>query len=169
MTTVPVAVVGAGQAGLAVSRLLTDAAVDHVVLERGRTAERWRSRPWESLRLLTPNWMSRLPGWQYTGDDPAGFMPARHVADYLSSYADASAAPVVEEARVESVRPAGEAYDVVTTAGAWRARSVVVATGWCELPLVPAGAASLDRRIVQQDAATFHSPAGLPDGGVLVV
>jgi len=169
MTTVPVAVIGAGQAGLAVSRLLTEAAVEHVVLERGRTAERWRSRPWESLRLLTPNWMSRLPGWQYTGDDPAGFMPARQVAAYLSAYASASAAPVVEEADVESVRAAGDGYHVVTTAGAWRARSVVVATGWCDRPHVPAEAATLDRRIAQQDPETFGSPAGLPDGGVLVV
>jgi putative flavoprotein involved in K+ transport len=169
MTTLPVAVIGAGQAGLAVSTLLTDAGVDHIVLERGRTAERWRARPWESLRLLTPNWMTRLPGWQYTGDDPNGFMPARDVAGYLSSYAEASVAPVVEQAAVESVRPVGHGYRIVTPAGTWTARSVVVATGWCASPFVPADAGLLDPAVVQQNAATFRSPAALPDGGVLVV
>src|SRR3954470_22617345 len=68
MSSVPVAVLGAGQAGLAVSRLLTDAGVDHVVLDRGAPAQRWRSRPREALGLLTPNWMSRLPGWSYAGE-----------------------------------------------------------------------------------------------------
>ena len=169
MTTLPVAVVGAGQAGLAVSRLLTEAAVDHVVLERGRTAESWRARPWESLRLLTPNWMSRLPGWGYTGDDPAGFMPAREVAAYLAAYAAASAAPVVEQAAVDSVRSSGGGYRVDTTAGTWTARSVVVATGWCDAPFVPPAADEIDPAVVQQTAADFRSPAGLPDGGVLVV
>jgi putative flavoprotein involved in K+ transport len=169
MTTVPVAVVGAGQAGLAVSTLLTEAAVDHVVLERGRTAERWRSRPWESLRLLTPNWMSRLPGWQYTGNDPAGFMRAREVTGYLSAYAAASAAPVVEQAAVESVRPSGDGYRVDTPAGTWTARSVVVATGWSDIPVVPAAAQLLDPGVVQETAAGFRSPDDLPDGVVLVV
>jgi putative flavoprotein involved in K+ transport len=143
--------------------------VDHVVLERGRTAERWRSRPWESLRLVTPNWMSRLPGWGYTGNDPAGFMPAREVAGYLSDYAAASAAPVVEQAAVESVRPSSGGYRVDTTAGNWTARSVVVATGWCDAPFVPPAAQQVDAGVVQQTTADFTSPAGLPDGGVLVV
>ncbi|MFD2093475.1 flavin-containing monooxygenase [Blastococcus deserti] len=169
MTTVPVAVVGAGQAGLAVSRLLTEAGVDHVVLERGRRAQRWRSRPWESLRLLTPNWMSRLPGWEYSGEDPSGFMPAREVAGYLSAYSASFAAPVVEQAEVVSVRPAGGAYRVTTTAGTWTARSVVVATGWADQPFVPPASAGLGSDVVQQTAATYRSVAGLPDGGVLVV
>ena len=169
MTTVPVAVIGAGQAGLAVSRLLTDHDVEHVVLERGRIAERWRSRPWETLRLLTPNWMSRLPGWHYTGPDPAGYMPARSVAGYLSAYAEDSRAPVVAEADVESLRIAGGGYGITTTAGRWIAGSVVVATGWCDQPLVPAVATALDGGLVQQTTASFQSPAGLPDGGVLVV
>jgi putative flavoprotein involved in K+ transport len=169
MTTVPVAVIGAGQAGLAVSRLLTDAGVDHVVLERGRTGERWRSRPWEALRLLTPNWMSRLPGRHYTGPDPAGYMPAREVGHYLTSYAHAFTAPVVHGADVESVRSAGAGYRVATTAGRWIAGNVVVATGWCDRPSVPATASSLDPRLVQRTAATFRSAADLPDGGVLVV
>jgi putative flavoprotein involved in K+ transport len=169
MTTVPVAVVGAGQAGLAVSRLLTGSGIDHVLLERGRTAERWRSHPWESLRLLTPNWMTRLPGWRYDGDDPAGFMRAGEVAGHLTEYARAFSAPVVQGADVRSVRRDDGGYRLVTTAGSWTARAVVVATGWCDSPSVPPLAAALDPGLVQQTAATFRSPTALPDGGVLVV
>src|SRR6476620_11242552 len=107
MERTSVVVVGAGQAGLAVSYLLTAAAVDHVILERGQVAESWRSRRWESLRLLTPNWMTRLPGWSYRGSDPAGFMPAQEVTGYLTRYASSFDAPVVTRATVLSVR-AGE-------------------------------------------------------------
>ena len=83
MPTIDTIVIGAGQAGLAASRCLTDRGVDHVVLERGRVAERWRSERWDSLRLLTPNWMTRLPGWSYAGPDPHGFMTAAEVAAYF--------------------------------------------------------------------------------------
>ena len=104
-----VLIIGAGQAGLSVSNQLTDAGVDHVVLERGRTAERWTSQRWDSLRLLTPNWMSRLPGWSYRGSDPAGFMPAVEVAEYLTGYADSFGAPIIHGAEVSSVRRRGGA------------------------------------------------------------
>jgi putative flavoprotein involved in K+ transport len=169
MTSTPVAVLGAGQAGLAVSRLLTDADIEHVVLDRGRPAERWRSRPWESLRTLSPNWMSRLPGWVYTGADPHGFMPAREVADYLTAYARSFAAPVVTGAEIESLRTALGVYRIDTSVGSWSARAVVVATGWCDLPVVPDAASALDASLAQETAATYANPAGLPDGGVLVV
>jgi putative flavoprotein involved in K+ transport len=168
-STTSVAVIGAGQAGLAVSHLLGRAGIDHVVLERGRPGERWRARPWESLRLLTPNWLSRLPGWHYTGPDPEGFMPARAVADYLGGYALSSAAPVVAGADVESVRADDSGYRVRTSAGSWSARAVVVATGWCDRPFVPATAADLDADVAQLTAASYRNPAGLPDGGVLIV
>jgi putative flavoprotein involved in K+ transport len=165
MSRIPVVVIGAGQAGLAASHLLTGAGVDHVVLERGRTAQRWDSHSWQSLRLLTPNWLSRLPGHRYTGPEPAGFMSAAEVAGYLRSYAEG--APVVEGAEVASVHGCGVGYRVVTGAGAWSARAVVVATGWCDLARVPAVA--LDTRIEQLTPATYRNPATLPDGGVLVV
>jgi len=169
MSTVPVAVLGAGQAGLAVSRLLTGAGVEHVVLDRGRAAETWRARPWESLRLLTPNWMSRLPGWTYTGLDEHGFMTSREVAAYLTAYARSFAAPVVGGAELESVRPAPEGYRVDTAAGSWTARAVVVATGWCQFPAVPDASRALDRGIAQLTAATYANPSALPGGRVLVV
>ena len=84
MRTTDTLVIGAGQAGLAMSRCLAERGVDHVVLERGRVAERWRTERWDSLRLLSPNWMSRLPGWSYTGPDPHGFMTAGEVVTYLA-------------------------------------------------------------------------------------
>ena len=87
MRAVETLIVGAGQAGLAVSRCLTGHGADHVVVERGRIAERWRSARWDSLRLLTPNWMSRLPAWSYPGPDPDGYMAAPELAGYLEDYA----------------------------------------------------------------------------------
>ncbi|WP_433306634.1 flavin-containing monooxygenase [Actinoplanes sp. CA-030573] len=169
MSGIPVVVIGAGQAGLAVSWSLTASGVPHVVLDRGRIADRWASHPWESLRLLSPNWLSRLPGFRYTGPDPGGFMPAASVAAYLRSYAAAFAAPVVAGAEVLSVRPRGGRYEVTSTAGTWAARAVVVATGWCDVPAVPALAGALDPRIAQVTPATYRNPQSLPDGRVLVV
>jgi cation diffusion facilitator CzcD-associated flavoprotein CzcO len=164
-----VVVIGAGQAGLAVSHLLGVAGIDHVVLERGRTAARWDSHTWKSLRLLTPNWLSRLPGHRYRGTDPAGFMAAAEVGDYLRSYAALSAAPVTEGVEVVSVRRCESTYRVVTTAGTWTAPSVVLATGWCDVPHVPDPASQLDSRIVALTPASYRDPEALPEGGVLVV
>ena len=164
-----VVVIGAGQAGLAVSCLLSAAGTDHVILERDRTAARWDTHAWQSLRLLTPNWMSRLPGHSYRGPDPAGFMRAKEVARYLRSYAALSAAPVTEGAEVVSVRRCAGGYRIETTAGTWTAVSVVLATGWCDLPYVPGMASRLDSRIMRLTPAAYSGPQALPDGGVLVV
>jgi putative flavoprotein involved in K+ transport len=162
-------VIGAGQAGLAASRCLSDRGVDHVVLERGRVAERWRSERWDSLRLLTPNWMSRLPGWSYAGADPHGYMTAAEVTAYLQGYADASAAPVLEESAVVHLAAIDDRFRVVTTSDTWRASNVVIATGWCDLPAVPAIARHLDPAIEHVAPAGYRSPDSLPAGGVLVV
>ena len=83
--TTDVVVIGGGQAGLAMSRSLTDRSIDHVVLERAEVANSWTTERWDSLRTLTPNWMSRLPGFSYDGDDPNGYMTAGEVAAYLES------------------------------------------------------------------------------------
>jgi putative flavoprotein involved in K+ transport len=162
-------VIGGGQAGLAMSRSLTDRGVDHVVLERGRIAERWRSERWDSLRLLTPNWMSRLPGWRYDGPDPDGYMTAAEVTDYFARYAEASSAPVVEHCTVESVRAVADRFEVVTTCGVFGARHVVIATGWCDRPWVPAMARRLSTGITQVTPSDYRNPTSLPQGGVLVV
>jgi putative flavoprotein involved in K+ transport len=169
MPTIDTLVIGAGQAGLAASRCLTDRGVDHVVLERGRVAERWRSERWDSLRLLTPNWMTRLPGWSYTGPDPQGFMTAAEVTAYLRAYADASAAPVVEDSLVVSVHRNDGSFGVTTTSNRWTVNNVVIATGWCDQPAVPAIAGRLDPGITQVTPSAHRNPGSLPEGGLLVV
>jgi putative flavoprotein involved in K+ transport len=167
--TVDTVVIGAGQAGLAASRCLTDRGVEHVVLERGRVAERWRSERWDSLRLLTPNWMSRLPGWSYSGPDPHGFMTAAEVAAYLRAYADAAAAPVVEDSTVTRVDRTDRGLGVTTTSTRLTAANVVIATGWCDRPAIPAVADRLDPGITQITPSDYRNAGALPDGGVLVV
>jgi putative flavoprotein involved in K+ transport len=166
MTTTETVVIGAGHAGLAVSRLLTAARRDHVVLERGRVAERWRSQRWDSLRLLTPNWMTRLPGRPYNGQDPDGFASASEFADDLDEYAASFAAPILTGTTVSKVSsaPAG-GYWVDTDQGRWRARNVVIATGPHGVPRLPSGLPA-DMVIT---AADYRNPAQLPPGGVLVI
>src|SRR5262245_21055687 len=110
-------IVGGGQAGLAMSRSLKERGVDHVVLERGRVAERWRSERWDSLRLLTPNWQSRLPGWSYRGPDPDGFMTKNEVVGYLDGYARSFSAPVETGVRVNRVERKGSSFHIGTDSG----------------------------------------------------
>src|SRR5215467_10329909 len=96
-------VIGAGHAGLAMSRRLTERSIDHVVLERGEVANSWRTERWPSLRLLTPNWQTRLPSFSYDGDDPDGFMSASEVAAVIERYAAAIDAPVIPQTTVHRV------------------------------------------------------------------
>ena len=142
--TTDVVVIGGGQAGLAMSHCLTGRSIDHVVLERGGTASSWRSERWDSLRLLTPNWLSRLPGWTYQGDDADGYMTATEVADHLEAYRRSSGAPVRTGTTTTKVVTSDDGHRVETDQGPWRARSVVIATGACSTPRIPAVAAELD-------------------------
>jgi putative flavoprotein involved in K+ transport len=161
-------IIGGGQAGLAMSYCLAELGVEHVVLERGRIGERWLGH-WDSLRLLSPNWQSRLPGYRYTGPSPDGFMRSREVAEYLTAYARSFVAPVLEQTRVLAVEPYDSGFMVKTDGGTLRARSVVIATGYCDVPQVPAFAQDLPAGVVQLTPAQYKNPAQLPDGGVLVV
>lgn len=169
MKTVNTVVIGAGQAGLAMSRCLADRAIEHVVLERGRVAERWRSERWDSLRLLTPNWQSRLPGYRYSGAEPDSYMTMPELVNYLEGYARLTEAPVEQSTTVETVETAGVGYRVKTDRGDWRAESVVIATGYCDVPYVPPLAAQLSPEIVQWVPTRYRNPGQLPPGGVLVV
>ncbi len=162
-------VIGGGQAGLATSRCLAEAGVDHVVLERGRVAERWRRSSWDSLRLLTPNWQSRLPGFRYDGADPDGYMAAGEVIEHLDRYARSFGAPVEEGTTVLAVEPGGPGYRVTTDRGTWEAPSVVIATGHCDTPFVPPVARSLPDDVEQVVPSRYRNPGQLPEGGVLVV
>jgi len=166
MTITVTVVIGAGHAGLAVSRLLTTAGRDHVILERGRVAERWRSERWDSLHLLTPNWMTRLPGRAYDGPDPDGFMSTARLIDRLEQYAGSFAAPVLTGTTVLDLTGApGGGYRVGTDHETWRARTVVIATGPHGVPRLPTGTDAAD----VLTAARYRNPAQLPSGGVLVI
>ncbi len=162
-------VIGGGQAGLAMSRCLMESGVDHVVLERGRVGERWRSERWDSLRLLTPNWQSRLPGFRYDGPDPDGYMSMPEVVRYLDRYARSFSAPVEESTSVLAVESVGTGYRVTTDRGEWEAPNVVIATGHCDTPVVPAMARQLPDDVVQVVPPRYRNPGQLPAGGVLVV
>jgi len=169
MRRIEAVVVGGGQAGLAMSRCLSDRGIDHVVFERGRVAERWHSERWDSLRLLTPNWQSRLPGFAYDGDDPDGFMKAAEVARFLERYAAVIRAPIERPTTVTRVAPSGDGFSVRTDRGDWCARTVVIATGDCDVPVVPKMAGHLPAAIHQLVPSAYRRPSQLPDGGVLVV
>jgi putative flavoprotein involved in K+ transport len=169
MKRTDVVIVGGGQAGLAMSRCLTDEGIEHVVLERGRVAERWRSERWDSLRLLTPSWQSRLPGWRYRGSEPDGFMTMPEVIGYFERYAGSFAAPVLTETTVHSVERRDHGYRVLSDRGEWLSDSVVVATGATGAPNVPSMAASFGAGVFQIVPTRYKNPGDLPDGGVLVV
>ena len=162
-------IIGGGQAGLAMSRCLSGVGVEHVVLERGRLAQRWRTQSWDSLRLLTPNWMTRLPGFQYDGRDPDGFMAIPELIALLERYAVISRAPVITETTVRGVERCGDRFHVTTDRDVWRATSVVVATGYSDLAAVPAASRALARSIAQVVPANYRRPDQLPHGGVLIV
>ena len=153
-----VVVIGGGQAGLAMSYCLTIKGIDHVVLERGRLAERWRSERWDSLRLLTPNWQTRLPGFHYDGADPDGFMTAGDVVNFFERYARSFSPPVESQTSVTNVWQSDGGLRVATSNGEWRARAVVIATGDCDMPVIPRISARLDPGILQLAPSRYRRP-----------
>ena len=162
-------VIGGGHAGLAASHFLSDRSIDHVVLERGEVANSWRNERWDSLRLLTPNWQSRLPGLRYEGPDPDGYMTVGEVTEFIERFATASRAPVRTGADVTSVRRTDDGYHVTTNRGAIGCRAVVIASGACNQPAVPQFTAAVPGSVEQLTPFDYRDPAKLPDGGVLVV
>jgi putative flavoprotein involved in K+ transport len=162
-------VIGAGHTGLAASHHLRARSIDHVVLERGQVANSWRTERWDSLRLLTPNWLNRLPGLPYDGPDPDGYLTMGEVVDLVDRFAAVSAAPVRTETAVTSVRRTDAGYRVATSAGEIGARTVVVASGAFNRPTVPPISDGVPASVLQLTPFTYRSPAQLPDGGVLVV
>jgi putative flavoprotein involved in K+ transport len=148
-----------------VSRLLTEAGVDHVVLDRGRVAERWRTERWDSLHLLTPAWMTRLPHFLTADADPDAFIRAGAFVEHLERYAASFAAPVVTGSLVNRLVRTDAGYRVDTDAGSWQARHVVIATGPHGRPRIPAGFDP--ERVLTANA--YRNPDALASGGVLVV
>jgi putative flavoprotein involved in K+ transport len=162
-------IIGAGHAGLAMSRCLTERSIDHVVLERGEVAHSWRTERWDSLHLLTPNWQSRLPGFGYQGNDPDGYRALPQVIDFIMNYAKTIAAPVLAHTTVTSVRATEAGYLVRTDQDDWRCRTLVLASGACNIATVPAFADRVPRAITQLTAQQYRNPGQLTDGGVMVV
>lgn len=164
-----VVVIGAGHSGLAVSRRLTERSIDHVVIERGEVANSWCTERWDSLRLLTPNWLTNLPGLPYRGDQPDGYMTAADLAAVIGGYAATIDAPVHTRTTVIRVCAGSSGYDVVTDRGCWQCAALVVASGPCNTARVPPAAASLPPTIAVRTPMDYRSPDGLGEGGVLVV
>ncbi|HYQ63381.1 NAD(P)-binding domain-containing protein [Actinophytocola sp.] len=169
MESTTTVVIGAGHAGLAASHDLSARGVDHVVLERGEVANSWRTERWDSLRLLTPNWQSRLPGQAYGGPDPDGYMSMGEVVELIDRFALSSGAPVRTGTTVTSVRRTDDGYLVTTDRGSIASRTVVIASGACNLPAVPALSAAVPAGVGQVTPFDYRGAEALPEGGVLVV
>lgn len=151
------------------SRCLTEYSIDHVVLERGEVANSWKHERWDSLRLLTPNWLARLPGYSYNGDDPDGYMTMPETIGFIEHYAQLISPPLQSNTTVTSVSFNAGSYQVETTQGRWQSESLVVASGACNLANVPAMAEALPSLITTLTPMQYRNPDQLEDGGVLVV
>jgi putative flavoprotein involved in K+ transport len=162
-------VIGAGHCGLAMSWHLARSGIDHVVLERGEIANSWQTERWDSLRLLTPNWQSRLPDFTYSGSDPHGYMTMTEVVAFLKSYASRIDAPVATGTSVHCVSRVPGGYMVATNRGVWRCRCVVIATGACGVPTVPAIAGRLPENVASMTPFQYRAPHQLPAGSVMIV
>lgn len=166
-----IVMIGGGQAGLALSYHLTALGRAHVILEQARMVESWRSRRWDSLRLIAPNWSLVLPGFGYRGHDPDGFMAKDEVVEHLVRYARSFGAPMHEGVRVVTVERdrTDTRFLVRTDHGELEARTVVLATGALQRPRVPDAAVAIPARVVQLVPSEYRNPALLPPGKVLIV
>ena len=165
-----VVVVGAGQAGVAMSEHLSNAGISHVVLERDRIAERWRSERWDSLVANGPAWHDRFPGLEFEDYDPDAFVPKDAVADYFVAYAQKFNAPIRTGVEVKSVSrlTTGAGFKVDTSAGEISAKYVVAATGPFQKPAIPPVIPE-NTNLHQLHSSDYHNPEQLPEGAVLVV
>jgi putative flavoprotein involved in K+ transport len=139
------------------------------VLERGDVANSWRHERWDSLRLLTPNWLSRLPGLSYEGQDPDGYMTMEEVTEFIERFAARSGAPVRTGTNVTSVRRVAGGYEVTSSGGEIWCRTVVIASGACNQPAIPQFGGAVPPSVEQVTPFDYRHPAKVPDGGVLVV
>ena len=162
-------IIGAGQSGLAMSKHLTARLIDHVVIERGEVANSWRTERWDSLRLLTPNWQSRLPGYAYTGNDPDCFMTMPEVVRFFQCYAELSRVPIVAGTRVTRVRQEADGYELSTSQGPWRCRKLVIASGACNIGSIPSLANDLPAKVTSLTPMQYRRADLLPEGGVMIV
>ena len=163
-------IIGGGQAGLAMSYHLRQRGREHIILERRRVAERWRTERWDSLRFQLPNSWLELPGKPYAGTDPNGFTHYSDVVRFIVDYAAEIAAPVRTGVEVTSLSPdEGGGYSLETTDGQINARHVVIATGPFQRPMIPDYSRAVPSSVYQTDATHYRNPAELPPGAVLIV
>jgi len=162
-------VIGAGHAGLSTSYHLTARGLEHVVLERGRVGETWRSQRWDGFFLNTPNWAQRLPGFHYRGPDPDSFASLPEVIAYLDDYVASFSAPIRERVEVTRVRREGGAFLVETSDGAILADHVIVAAGAYQRPTPTPLLRALPREVLGLHSSDYRRPEQLPHGAVVVV
>lgn len=172
--SLPVAVIGGGQAGLSISWYLKSAGIEHVVFEKRGVAHEWRNARWDSFCLVTPNWQCRLPGFhydrEYGGTDPHGFMLKDEIVAYMEAYVAAFAPPLHEGEYATRVQHRDDgSFDITTNRGGYRAAQVVVATGGYQTPFVPRQAERLPAQITQIHSSVYRNPQALPEGPVLVI
>lgn len=169
MTHATAIIIGAGHAGLAMSRALTSRSIDHIVLERGAAGHAWRTERWDSLHMITPNWANGLPGAPYDGADRDGYMAATAFADRLERYAEAISAPLRTGVTVTRLTREAQFFRVETNQGPFTAETVVNATGATRRPKVPALARDVPGEVLQVTTDHYRNPTALPPGTVLVV
>lgn len=169
MKQISTVIVGAGQAGLAMSKCLADRSIAHVVIERGEVANSWGHERWDSLKLLTPNWQNRLPGFAYAGSDPDGFMAMPEIVSHLQFFAQKITAPIEDRTTVLSATAHGTGYCVQTSRGNWYCDNLVVASGACAQVRLPQFAQSIPNHVSQLTPLNYRNPSQLGPGGVLVV
>lgn len=165
-----VAIVGGGQAGLSLSYYLKQRSIDHVVFEKHTPMHSWRTQRWDNFCLVTPNWQCRLPGWDYAGDDPHGFMKKEQILAWLQGFERHVGAPLRSGVSVQRVVPRSHGgFDIATSTGAFTADQVVVASGGYHQPIIPRLAERLPADIVQVHSEQYRNAQQLPPGRVLVV
>src|SRR6266851_5768198 len=165
-----VAVIGGGQAGLSISWHLARSGIDHVVLEKHRTAHAWRAERWDTFCLVTPNWQCQLPGFPYRGADPHGFMLRDEIVAYMDAFVSSFNPPLREGVTVKNLRANGQrGFMLDTTDGLYGADQVVIAAGGYQIPVKPRCAERLSSDIVQTHSSSYRNPDQLPPGAVLVV
>lgn len=169
-TQIETVVIGGGQAGIAMSYHLKQRGLPHLVLEKtAQPVDAWRNQRWDSFTLVTPNWTIRMPGGEYAGDDPDGFLPRDEIVRYFDEYVTRYALPIRCNTTVTAVEPAEGGWRVVTAQERFHASNVIIAAGLFQTPKIPAFAANLPAHIQQLHSTAYRNPAQLAPGAVVVV
>ena len=169
-THYPVIIVGGGQAGLSMSYCLKERGIDHLIFEKHRLAESWRSKRWDTFCLVTPNWQCQLPGFKYAGRDPDGFMKKDEIVGYIEAYAESFQPPLREGVEVSRLRRLDSGgFEVSASIGDFTADQVVVAIGGYHVATIPRLAERFPDTVIQMHSSQYKNAESLPRGDVLVV